>query len=151
MWSPTSHVQYTKTSRSTRSTFWTTKTGALSSAPSYQSPFVSLVGLSTSILPGHTTSLVSWLLHQWCQLPCLLHGPELQQQVKNLQVSLWSYIIYNAVDTTFPIVKFWKTYHNQDYGLYALDLGVICGVVGGCMAGMISWLSFASTYPGEVL
>jgi len=26
--------------------------------------------------------------------------------------------------------------------------GVICGVVGGCMAGMISWLSFASTYPG---
>ena len=41
--------------------------------------------------------------------------------------------------------------HYQDYGLNVLDLGVICGVVGGCMAGMISWLSFASTYPGEVL
>ena len=25
---------------------------------------------------------------------------------------------------------------------------VICGVVGGCLAGMASWLSFASTYPG---
>ena len=30
----------------------------------------------------------------------------------------------------------------------ATAAGVICGVVGGCAVGMISWLSFASTYPG---
>jgi hypothetical protein len=26
--------------------------------------------------------------------------------------------------------------------------GVICGVVGGCVSGISSWLGYASTYPG---
>jgi hypothetical protein len=44
----------------------------------------------------------------------------------------------------FECVKLIYFYNEDDIFIS----GVICGVVGGCISGMVSWLSYASTYPG---
>jgi hypothetical protein len=64
---------------------------------------------------------------------------QIEEDMVDGSFSLWIWINANTTFKAAVIARY----------VYWLSLlGVICGVVGGCVSGISCWLGYASTYPG---